>query len=211
MADTTAPQPRRRNRAATRGALLDAARLRFSRQGFDATGVREIASDAGVDPALVFRYFGSKEKLYTEAMCAYTAKEQVVDRQRPLSHLTDSLLREIVHGDWQEFDGEHPLLVMLRSSARPAVREQLCSRLWESQLADVTDRLDGEDAALRAEMIGALLLGMGVMRSVVGSPALGEASFEQTRALVGRLVRVLAEGDAPTARPHRGRRAPGSG
>lgn len=48
------------------------------------------------------------------------------------------------------------------------------------------------DAALRAELIGALLLGMGVMRSIVGSPALGEASFEQTRPLVTRLVRALS-------------------
>ncbi|MBE3009895.1 hypothetical protein IL992_11930 [Microbispora sp. NEAU-D428] len=45
---------------------------------------------------------------------------------------------------------------------------------------------------MRAELIGALLLGMGVMRSIVGAPALSEASFEQTRPLVARLVRALS-------------------
>lgn len=53
-------------------------------------------------------------------------------------------------------------------------------------------RLKGQGAALRAELIGALLLGMGVMRSIVGSPALSEASFEQTRRLVARLVHALS-------------------
>ena len=45
-------EPRRRDRAATRAALLDAARIRFAAQGFDGTGLREIAAEVGVDPRL---------------------------------------------------------------------------------------------------------------------------------------------------------------
>jgi AcrR family transcriptional regulator len=36
----------------------------FSRQGFDGTSTRQIASAAGVNEALILRYFGSKETLY---------------------------------------------------------------------------------------------------------------------------------------------------
>ncbi|WP_232836024.1 TetR/AcrR family transcriptional regulator [Actinocorallia populi] len=190
MTDSPASPPRRRDRAATRAALLDAARLRFSRQGFDGTGVREIAGDAGVDPALVFRYFGSKDKLYAEAM-RVEIPPGAADPHRPLVHLADGLLHDVVFGDWPEFDGEHPLLVMLRSAHRPEVREQLRGQLCEEHLAGFADRLEGEDAELRAELVGALLLGMGVMRSVVRSPVLGEASFEETRGLVARLVQAL--------------------
>ncbi|WP_344243289.1 TetR family transcriptional regulator [Actinocorallia libanotica] len=189
----SAPSPRRRDRAATRAALLEAARLRFSRQGFDGTGVREIAADAGVDAALVFRYFGSKEKLYAEAVHVEIPQGLTDGPPRPLTRVTDELLYDVVFGDWEKFDGEHPLLVMLRSAHRPAVRDQLRDRLCDGYLRDFAERLGGGDAALRAELIGALLLGMGVMRSVVGSPALTEATFDETRLLVARLVRTLTE------------------
>ncbi|XRQ11225.1 TetR family transcriptional regulator [Actinomadura welshii] len=197
-ADST---PRRRNRAATRAALLDAARLRFSRQGFDGTGIREIAGDVGVDPALVSRYFGSKEKLYAEAVHVDVPEGLDADPYRPLPHITDQLLRDVVFGDWREFDGEHPLLVMLRSSGNPGVREQLSTRICGDYLRAFAERMEGENAELRAEVIGALLLGMGVMRSMVGSPALTEASFEEVRPLVARMVQNLAGPGRTPSRP----------
>jgi hypothetical protein len=82
---------------------------------------------------------------------------------------------------------------MLRSSGRPVIRDRLREQICAGYLADFTARMDGENAALRAELVGALLLGMGVMRSLVGSPALSEATFEETRALVARLVATLTE------------------
>src|SRR3569623_1871237 len=61
------PPTRLRNAAATRQAILDSARRHFAREGYDNVGLREIAGDAGVDPALVCRYFGGKEHLLKEA------------------------------------------------------------------------------------------------------------------------------------------------
>jgi TetR/AcrR family transcriptional regulator len=45
-------------------ALLKSARQAFAKRGFDATSVREIARDSGVDPALISHHFGSKEALW---------------------------------------------------------------------------------------------------------------------------------------------------
>ncbi|MEV6032252.1 TetR family transcriptional regulator [Nonomuraea sp. NPDC052116] len=186
-------QPKRRDKAATRAKLLDAARLRFARQGYDGTGVREIAADVGVDPALVFRYFGSKEQLHEEAVRVEIPAGLTDDPARPLTHITDTLLHDVVFADWEQFAGEHPLLVMLRSAGRPAIRDQLRTQICEGYLPDFAERMGGENPALRAEMVGALLLGMGVMRSLLGSPALSDASFEETRALVARLVTALSD------------------
>ncbi|GAA2718192.1 TetR/AcrR family transcriptional regulator [Actinocorallia aurantiaca] len=130
--------------------------------------------------------------MYAEAVQAEIPRGLAGDPSRPPVHIADALLREVVFGDWQMFDGEHPLLVMLRSANRPAVREQLRTQLCEGYLREFTDRLEGENAELRVELIGALLLGMGVMRSIADSPALGEASFEETRVLVARLVHALS-------------------
>lgn len=187
---TTRPG-RRRDRAATRTALLDAARRRFARQGFDSTGVREIAADAGVDPALVFRYFGSKKELYTEAMRVEIPAGLAADRHRPVPHLADQLLHDVVFADWSEFGGEHPLLAMLRSANHDEIRDQLRTHLCEDYLGAVADRIHTPDAALRAEIIGALLLGLGIMRSVIETPALTEAPFDHTRVLTARMITAL--------------------
>jgi AcrR family transcriptional regulator len=48
----------------TREAILAAARSAFAERGFDAAPIRQIATAAGVDPALVHHYFGSKEELF---------------------------------------------------------------------------------------------------------------------------------------------------
>ncbi|MFF2082439.1 TetR family transcriptional regulator [Nocardia sp. NPDC058176] len=187
----TEPAPRRRDRAATRAALLDAARIRFAAQGFDGTGLREIAAQVGVDPALVSRYFGSKKQLYAEAMRVEIPTGVAADPHRPVVSIADALLHDVVYQDWSAFGGEHPLLAMLRSASHDAVRDQLRAQLCDGYLRDFADRLDGPDAELRAEMIGALLIGLGVLRSVVGTPAVGEASFDRTRTLVARMVHAL--------------------
>ena len=54
-----------RTAAKTRRRQILAAALRlFSRQGFDATTTRAIAQLAGVNEAIIFRHFTSKEELY---------------------------------------------------------------------------------------------------------------------------------------------------
>ena len=50
-----------RDAKATRRALVRAARRRFATDGYRATTVRQIASDVGVNVALINRYFVSKE------------------------------------------------------------------------------------------------------------------------------------------------------
>jgi len=55
---------RRPGRENSRGAILDAARARFARSGYEGTTIRGVAADAGVDPALVMQFYKSKEGLF---------------------------------------------------------------------------------------------------------------------------------------------------
>jgi len=50
----------------TRARIRDVALDRFGRDGFAATGVRAIATGAGVSPGLVLHHFGSKDGLRQE-------------------------------------------------------------------------------------------------------------------------------------------------
>src|SRR6187402_391316 len=59
---------RRPGGESSRGAVLEAARSRFARFGYDGTTIRGVAADAGVDPALVMQFYGSKEGLFAAAI-----------------------------------------------------------------------------------------------------------------------------------------------
>ena len=63
----------------TRETILEAARATFAEAGYDRATIRRIATTAGVDPALVHHYFGSKEDLFAAAVHLPLAPEQVVD------------------------------------------------------------------------------------------------------------------------------------
>src|SRR5262244_407510 len=52
---------------ATRAAILAAAREQFASVGYQAATIRSIAAQAGIDPALVMRYYGNKEGLFAAA------------------------------------------------------------------------------------------------------------------------------------------------
>ena len=58
---------RTRNAQETRADILAAARTRFGADGYERTTLRAVAADVGVDPALVIRYFGSKQDLFAAA------------------------------------------------------------------------------------------------------------------------------------------------
>src|SRR5258708_32068201 len=57
---------RTRDPAATKAAILAAARMQFGQNGFERTTIRSVASAAGVDPALVMHYFAHKDTLFGE-------------------------------------------------------------------------------------------------------------------------------------------------
>jgi len=64
-----APQVRiRRPSAVVRGLLLDSARNLFATRGYAGASTREIAEQAGVREALIFRHFGNKAGLFRAAV-----------------------------------------------------------------------------------------------------------------------------------------------
>lgn len=52
----------------SKSSILDAAEALFARQGFDSTSIKEIATEAGVNSALLYYYFGDKEQLYHQVL-----------------------------------------------------------------------------------------------------------------------------------------------
>jgi AcrR family transcriptional regulator len=69
----TEPQSRRdRQRKERRQQILDASLAIFSRKGFHAANVSDVAAEAGVSQGTIYWYFDSKEDLLTAALLSYS-------------------------------------------------------------------------------------------------------------------------------------------
>jgi AcrR family transcriptional regulator len=180
---------RRRDAAATRKAILEAAIRRFATQGYQLAGVREIAADAGVTAALVNRYFGSKEGLFAEAI------ERALDMGHLFSgkrtNLADHLARVMVYGHEDSGERGHaPLLLLLHSAAEPAALELFRRDLDRNVLPLIAERIGGAAAAVRAVMVMAQLMGFAIMHQMLRPKAFADARDED---LVALLSRTLAD------------------
>jgi AcrR family transcriptional regulator len=175
---------RRRDAAATREAILEAAIHRFASQGYERAGVRDIAGDAGVTAALVNRYFGSKEGLFSEAVeRAFALRDLIGDGER--ATLAEGLARRMVYGGGTAPDHDRiSRLFLLRSAAEPRAAEILLPHL-NARLRSLAECLGGPDADARAAVILAQLAGFAMLHELLRPRALEDAPRE-------RLVRLLS-------------------
>jgi len=142
---------RQRDAERTRTAILNAARTLFSTRGFANTGVRDVADLAGVNSALVGRYFGSKEGLFRATL------ERVID--------ITPILREdrrhrfgvdMVAGLLDSPDSSGPLAMMILSAADPAAHAVSVELLQTRVIAPLARWLgppDGEGRAARLNIL----------------------------------------------------------
>ncbi len=104
-----------------RGRLLDAALACFGRKGIAATSLRDIATEAGVTPALLHYYFGDKAQLQQEVIARKILPVFAALRE-PLAQAGDDIAALIAGfvGGIGRIVAEHPWLPPLW------VREVLC-------------------------------------------------------------------------------------
>ena len=184
--------PRVKNGVATRQLILNAATVLFSQQSYEEVGVREIAADAGVDVALVNRYFGTKKALFIEVLRNCDALIYLPPSELP-THFAMAISDErCIDERW--------LLIILRSASSPEanaiVRESLC----QGALFPLHKVLDGCDVELRAALLIALWTGVIVLRDIMKVEALSNGDIEQRRLRIARMLCVaLAAGDDNTA------------
>lgn len=151
---TSVDLPRKRNAAEARARLLGAAQQLFSTAGYAATGVREIAAGAGLDAALVSRYFGSKEELFRAALIASLDLEQMLNtpRQQFGAHVVAFFLD-------RDHNEPNPLPMMLLATTDPRARAVALATLEERVITPLADWIGGEDGPARAARISILCSG----------------------------------------------------
>ncbi|MCK8678761.1 TetR/AcrR family transcriptional regulator [Streptomyces lichenis] len=191
--ETPARRPKRRKRSAagTRSALMAAAAQRFGAYGYEGTNLRDIARDAGVDAALVYRYFGSKDALFAAVSCPSALFDPLLET--PLDEVAGWLCDFLAGGPPAE-EIPHPVVAVLSSPDRQTAVREFRDNLAEVFSERFAARLDGPDAPLRAELVAALLLGTSLLGRAIGTPALARASEDdalhrQLGKAIGALLR----------------------
>ncbi|PWC08335.1 TetR/AcrR family transcriptional regulator [Mycetocola zhujimingii] len=155
----TTPRQRRSDGQRTREILLQAAIGCFADHGIDGVGIRAIASRAGTDPALVSRYFGSKEGLFGAAL------DKVYDEHRqgfirivtatPSERLGRALAEVAMSSD----SSETAFRFFLRATLSPTTVALVTEHVIAPGEALLTDNLQGDDRVERARAIVSLMIG----------------------------------------------------
>jgi AcrR family transcriptional regulator len=198
---TTTPPPRRRNAEQTRQTLLAAARARFARDGYASTTVRDIADDAGVNVALISRYFTSKEGLF-EACLAGAVNEIRGDAEALSRDEVAASIALRIAGSADQPRTHEALLLMLRSSGDERVDEirRGFMRSFSEQLVTATGGPKDDRSLLRAQVVLGASLGLVLLRSSAALPPIATATGEELIGPLTDLVNALLP--APAERHH---------
>jgi AcrR family transcriptional regulator len=172
--------------------LLDAARELFDAHGFRGTTVRAIGERAGVDQALIARYFGGKADLYQAVLDADQGQLAVAPGEEPPPRRRTP--REVIDLMLDRVD-EHGVGPVLRALTDPdtdaATREELGGRMRDrvtTPLARALKEAGVPDPRLRAEVIVAALLGVMITRATGGLPRVAAADRARLAALLDGML-----------------------
>ncbi len=179
----------------TRGEILRVARESFAETGYGASSLRGIARTAGVDPALIVHFFGSKAGLFIASIgwpfSPAEARAVVADGpQRVGENLAAMFMRH-----WDDERERSPILAMLHvATGEPAGARMMREFLVEYMLEPLVETIGGEDAGVRAGLIASQLIGLGLTRYVLGYEPLASApSPLVTKILAASIQRLIDE------------------
>lgn len=175
----------------TRARILEAARALFAEAGYDGASVREIAAAAAVDPALVIRYFGSKEQLFA---AAGRIDLRFPDLEgAPADDIGRRLARHftVVWSDPLTAPG---LKVLLRSAATQQEAAGRMRGVFASQVIPAIRAYDPSgDSDWKAALVASQVLGFALTRYVLELPAMTQLPEDALIAHLGRLIQTALE------------------
>ena len=169
---------------ATRAAILVAARERFASDGYERATIRSIAADAAIDPSMVMRYYGNKEKLFAAAaeFDLQLPEASAIRAEEIGSVLARHFLRR--------WEGDDTLTALLRAAATNEAAADRMRDVFGAQLLPVVAAVcpDPADAPRRAGLVASQMLGLALCRFVLRLPPMVAMPAEEAAALVGPTI-----------------------
>lgn len=183
----------------TRDRILGSARNLFSRNGIDKTSIRAIARDAGVDPALVHHYFGTKTQLFAAAIHIPIDPMSVIGplREVPVEQI-GSVLPSILLSLWDSEMGKG-FIAELRSLLAGNDVTLIRSFLQEVITAEVGSRVDNPPGSgkIRVQFVASQLVGVVMARYILELDPFKSLPVEQIAETIAPNLQRYLTGDLP--------------
>lgn len=169
--------------APARRAILEAARARFAEDGYEKTTIRAVAADAGVDPAMVMRYYGSKADLFDATVRVTSDLEDLT--QVPREEIGWRLARAIL-GRWERGENK-PEAAALRAAPTHPEAARSVQRTFDDHLLPALRRAfpDDPDIETRAGLVLTQGIGTALLRYVLEIEPVASMDFETLIEAVG--------------------------
>ena len=169
---------------ATRAAILSAARERFAADGYERATIRAIAADAGIDPAMVMRYYGSKDRLFAAAAEFDLRLPDVATI--PRSRLGVTLVGHFL----DRWEGDETMLALLRAAVTNENAAEKMRAIFATQVGPAAVRLGHPpaQARTRAGLIATQMLGLALCRYVLRLPPIVAMSRQDLVTWLGPTV-----------------------
>ncbi|HEY8985931.1 MAG TPA: TetR family transcriptional regulator [Streptomyces sp.] len=181
------PAPARRDAETTKAAILMAARRLLARQARADITLKAVAERAGVSAPLVVKYFGNKDALFARVMSFEADTQALLDA--PLEELGRHMVRCVVGGQREE--GADPVLRIVFAPLHGEHGDGVRANFRTQVVDRLAARLPGPDAALRAELAMATLLGLGVMNGIARGEAVRATPVEEIVERYGPKVQAI--------------------
>lgn len=205
MARSTLRHGPRDERGVLAARILQQARACFAEDGYAGTTVRAVARAAGVDPALVYHYYGSKEGLLDAATSPPRdfLDEIVAAWQAPPGELGEQLVRRMLR-NWENPAHEPVLRAILQIAGQePAMREKLRIIIEQSMMGPAEQALSEPERLARSGLIATQFLGLAFMRYVWKIEPISTMTEDELVAGIAPTIQRYLDGDigaAATAR-----------
>ncbi|HUD36959.1 MAG TPA: TetR family transcriptional regulator [Streptosporangiaceae bacterium] len=195
---------RRSGESGTSDAILEAARAQFATRGYQGATIRAIAADAGVDPALVHHFYGTKDALFAAAMRMPVVPSEAIAAalaSAPQASLGTHLVKSALTL-WESAGVREAFLGLLRSAVASEEAMALLREFVADSILPTIARAPGlaefsrAEADYRVSLVASQILGLALTRLVIGLPAIAGASVDELAATVGPTVDRYLTGDA---------------
>lgn len=182
----------------TRAEVLAAARTSFAEKGFRGTTIRAVAASAGVDPALVHHYFGTKDDLFLAAL------EMPVDPREVLAPVValgpdgagERLLRTFL-SVWDDPDIQVRLLAVVRSVLSEDGATLLKEGFIPVVVGPVLAQLVADRPDVRVPLVASQIVGLVVTRYLIALPPMATMPADDVVAKIGPVIQHYLTGDLP--------------
>jgi AcrR family transcriptional regulator len=186
---------RRPGQTETRELILGAARNQFGERGYDGTTIRGIAAEAGVNPALVHHFFGSKEQVFAAALELPVNPAMVLSTilDGPREEIGERILRLFL-GLWRESDTRKSFLALVRSvSTNESAALMLRQFVERVMMARVAEALD--IPRLRLNALISHIMGIAMLRYIIGVEPMASADEDELVATIAPVIQQYIDGE----------------